>query len=91
MDRDVYSLLENLILPASKLDKNMDNFEETVVNPNICLKDIDGQLQRVSRTKQRKNNQSVEEQGSSTKSVNGYLLFAATTIIILLITIAARG
>ena len=68
----------------------MDNFEETVVNPNICLKDIDGQLQRVSR-KQERREPVIKEEGSCKKSVNGYFLFAATAIVILLITIATRS
>lgn len=68
----------------------MDNFEETVVNPNICLKDIDGQLQRVSQ-KQERMEDLIKEQSSCKKLVNGYFLFAATAIIILLVAIAARG
>ena len=68
----------------------MDNFEETVVNPNICLKDIDGQLQRVSR-KQERMEPVIKEEDSCKKSVNGYFLFAATAIVILLITIATRS
>lgn len=68
----------------------MDNFEETVVNPNICLKDIDGQLQRVNQ-KQERMEDLIKEQSSCKKLVNGYFLFAATAIIILLVAIAARG
>lgn len=68
----------------------MDNFEETVVNPNICLKDIDGQLQRVSR-KQERMESLIKDESSCKKFVNGYFLFAATAIVILLITIVARS
>ena len=73
-----------------RLYRIMDNFEETVVNPNICLKDIDGQLQRVSRKQEHKEPLS-EEESSCKKSVNGYFLFAATAIVILLIAIATRS
>ena len=69
----------------------MDNFEETVVNPNICLKDIDGQLQRVSRKQEQIDSSLIKEDSSCKKSVNGYFLFAVTTIIILLIAIVARS
>lgn len=68
----------------------MDNFEETVVNPNICLKDIDGQLQRVNR-KQEPVESVIEDASSCKKSVNGYFLFAATAIVVLIITILARS
>ena len=69
----------------------MDNFEETVVNPNICLKDIDGQLQRVSRKQEHKEPLSSEEESSCKKSINGYFLFAATAIFILLVAIVTRS
>lgn len=68
----------------------MENFEETVVNPNIQLRNIDGQLQKVNQ-KQVEMQGMIEEQSSCKKFINGYFLFAATTIIILLLAIVARA
>ena len=71
----------------------MENFEETVVNPNIHLKDIDGHVRKVKKVskKQEQMEDIIKEQGSCNKLINGYFLFAATAIIILLIAIVARS
>ena len=68
----------------------MENFEETVVNPNIHLKDIDRHVRKISK-KQEKTEDIVKAQDSRKKPTNGYFLIAATTIIVLLIVMIARS
>ncbi len=68
----------------------MENFEETIVNPNLDLKEIDGRLQNVSR-KQEEKQDFLKGESSCKKFINGYFLFAATAIIILLIAIVTRS
>ena len=68
----------------------MDNFEETVVNPNIQLKGIGGQVEKIL-LKQEPASLPVEEQVSYKKSFNGYYLFAAVAFIILLAAIIIQS
>ena len=67
----------------------MDNFEETVVNPNIHIRNVDRHVHKVSNKPEPTENV-VNEPSSSDKPVNTYFLFAAIALIVALVAMLAR-
>ena len=81
----------SFLTKANRLSNiNMENFEETVVNPNIQLKGIGGQVEKIL-LKQEAASAPAEKKVAKKKSFNGFYLLAAAACIGLLVAILIQS